>query len=115
MSKKQAAGRRSHEDIDDRVRIAIKRLREKLGLTQKELAQRAEISQAYVSLTERGRLTQTGRRSAGISLKALQKIAQALGMARLSDLIRFAENVPDVDTVIAEAKQVFTIDDDVDG
>lgn len=56
---------------------AVKRLRERQGMTQEKLAERADIHTSYIGQIERGHRYP--------SLKALFKIADALG-TRLSDL-----------------------------
>lgn len=52
--------------------LAVRALRHRQGLTQAELATRAEVSQAAVSRVERGRARE-------ITLRTLDRIAEALG------------------------------------
>ncbi len=53
-----------------------------------EIAEAADIDQSMVSLIE------SGKRGKRINLNALQAIATTLKQERLSDLIRFAEDIP---------------------
>lgn len=57
-------------DINSEVGFNIRRIREKRGLSQEELAALAGLHRAYVGQIERG--------EKNIGLKNLQKIAQAL-------------------------------------
>lgn len=57
----------------------VKRLREKLGLTQEELAEKSGFSQQYLSDLERGRRNPT--------IVSVYELAQALGVGHL-DLLR---------------------------
>jgi XRE family transcriptional regulator, regulator of sulfur utilization len=50
----------------------VRALREKLGMTQEELAHRAHLHRNYVSLLERGHR--------GISLNTILEVAKALGV-----------------------------------
>jgi XRE family transcriptional regulator, regulator of sulfur utilization len=50
----------------------VKALRQKLGMTQEELAHRAHLHRNYVSLLERGHR--------GISLDTILEVAKALGV-----------------------------------
>jgi transcriptional regulator with XRE-family HTH domain len=59
-------------DNDMRVNEKIRQLREKLGITQKELAQKVGVDQTTISYYE------AGKRS--ITVDMLQKIADALGV-----------------------------------
>ena len=64
----------------------LKRLREKEGLSQEELAFQAELHRTYISQIERGIKSP--------SLRTIQQLATALGI-RASALIRRAEGHPD--------------------
>lgn len=88
-------------NMDLRLGKAIKGLRKYLRMTQSELAEHAQVSQSYISLTE------NGHRKVRPNLKMLQRIAYALGQRRLSDLIRFTEDMPDAESAIAKAKEYF--------
>lgn len=88
------AGHTGH-NLDNRVGLAIKRLREHHGLTQAELAGKVSVTQAAVSQLERGKRVN--------NFTTLELIAQALG-TRLSDLIRLAESVWSDETFIKDAK-----------
>jgi transcriptional regulator with XRE-family HTH domain len=59
-------------DIRRRVGLNVKRLRHESGLSQEELAHRAEVHQTYLSGVE------TGRRNP--SIVVLQRIAVALNV-----------------------------------
>ena len=84
-------------DLDLRVGLAVRRLRQVRQMTQSDLAQSAGISQASVSMTE------NGLRNTRFNLVTLQKMAYALGENRLSDLIRFAEDVPTTSEILVDA------------
>jgi len=84
-----------HRDLGLRVGVAVRRYRERAGLTQKDLARKALVTQAEVSLIESGDRC---------SLRTLDEVSRALN-TRLSDIIRFAEDVPDAATVVAEARR----------
>lgn len=62
--------------------LAVRRLREKKGLTQEEFADRAEIDRTYASGIERGRRNP--------SLKAIGRIADGLDVS-LAHLFREVE------------------------
>jgi len=78
-----------------RIGVAIRRYRELGGLTQAALAAKAGVSQAEVSLIERGERS---------SLTTLDRVSLALG-TRLSDIVRAAEDVGDLASVVAEARE----------
>ncbi len=82
---------------DLRLDIVIRRLRQFLGMTQSQLAEKAQVSQAFISLVETGHRYRNGIR---VDLRKLQRVALALGYW-LSDLIAIAEGVPSVDITIA--------------
>jgi transcriptional regulator with XRE-family HTH domain len=58
----------------------LKRLRERRGLTQAQLAEQARLDRTYVIMLERGKKTNP-------SLGALDRIAEALGVTVI-DLLR---------------------------
>lgn len=64
--------------------LAVRRARNELGLTQQQLAERAELDRSYLSEVERGTRNPT--------LTVQVRLAGALGI-RLSDLIRQAEEM----------------------
>jgi len=66
-------------DINKRVGLNIRKLREKKGWTQEELAFEAGLHRAYIGQIERG--------EKNIGLVNLEKIAKALGI-RVSELIK---------------------------
>ncbi len=61
---------------------AIRQEREKVGLSQEEFAERAELHRTYISSIELGKVS--------VGIEVANSLAVALGM-RLSDLIRKAE------------------------
>jgi transcriptional regulator with XRE-family HTH domain len=68
------------------VRLRLRALREKSGLTQEDLAIKADLRQALVSNLETGK-------SQRIDLAALGKIAKALGV-KPGDLFEWARAEP---------------------
>jgi transcriptional regulator with XRE-family HTH domain len=66
-------------DLRKRVGLNVQRLRRKRGLSQEELADRADIHQTYLSGVE------TGKRNP--SLLVLERIGKALG-ADVEDLVK---------------------------
>ena len=94
--------------LDEALGLAVKRIREDQGMTQMSLAEKARVSQAWISLSERAGETKKNKRP---SLSILERIALALGLPSLSYLIKFAEQMTDtrktlidVDKFISEAK-----------
>jgi transcriptional regulator with XRE-family HTH domain len=65
-------------DVRERVGLNLQRLRREKGLSQEELADRAQIHQTYLSGVERGKRNPT--------ITVLQRIAQALN-ADIMDLL----------------------------
>jgi transcriptional regulator with XRE-family HTH domain len=65
-------------DVRERVGLNLQRLRREKGLSQEELADRAQIHQTYLSGVERGRRNPT--------IVVLQRIAEALD-ADITDLV----------------------------
>jgi transcriptional regulator with XRE-family HTH domain len=65
-------------DVRARVGVNLQRLRREKGLSQEELADRAQIHQTYLSGVERGRRNPT--------ITVLQRIAEALE-ADITDLV----------------------------
>ena len=61
---------------------AIRKEREKLGLSQEEFAERADVHRTYISSVELGKVS--------VGIEIAQALASALGM-RLSELVREAE------------------------
>lgn len=66
-------------DVRERIGLNTQQLRRERGLSQEELAHRAEIHQTYLSGVERG------KRNPSVSV--LQRIAVALG-ADIEDMVR---------------------------
>ena len=82
-------------DLGLRIGVAVRRYREQQGWTQAVLAERAQVAQAEISHIE------LGKRS---KLSTLDRVSVALGQ-RLSDLIRFAEDIGDKESVVREARE----------
>jgi len=85
-----------------RLGIVIKRLREYQGMTQRELACKAKVTQAYISLLEN---EQRYKENTRVNLPTLTLIANSFGLRRLSDLFRYAEGEYNIDSVIAEVEE----------
>ena len=68
----------------DAIAEAIIVLRRRLGLNQKEFAEKAQISTAHMSRIERGKVEAKRR--------TLERVAEALGLS-LADLLRFCEEL----------------------
>jgi transcriptional regulator with XRE-family HTH domain len=66
-------------DVRERVGLNLQKLRRERGLSQEELADRANIHQTYLSGVEGGKRNPT--------VTVLQRIAQALG-ADIDDLVK---------------------------
>ena len=66
-------------DVRERVGLNLQRLRREKGLSQEELADRADIHQTYLSGVERGKRNPT--------ITVLQRIAAALG-TDIEDLVK---------------------------
>jgi transcriptional regulator with XRE-family HTH domain len=66
-------------DVRERVGFNLQRLRREKGLSQEELADRAEVHQTYLSGVERGKRNPT--------ITVLQRIAEALG-ADIENLVQ---------------------------
>lgn len=73
--------------LDEAIGLALRRLRGHMGMSQVELAQSANVSQAWVSLIE------TGQRNKRPSLAILQRVALALEVTTLSEFIKCAEDM----------------------
>jgi transcriptional regulator with XRE-family HTH domain len=65
-------------DVRERVGLNLQKLRRERGLSQEELADRANIHQTYLSGVERGKRNPT--------ITVLHRIAEALG-ADIEDLV----------------------------
>ena len=74
-------------DLDKALGIAMKSRREGLGLSQSELAEKAKVSQSWISLVE------NAKRGKHPSLKVLRRISLALELVSLSSLINRVEAV----------------------
>jgi transcriptional regulator with XRE-family HTH domain len=66
----------------DAVGAAVRRLRQKRGLSQEAFADRCEVHRTFVSLLERGERLP--------ALDSLEKLARGLGM-HADELVRMAE------------------------
>ena len=87
--------------LDEALGLAVKRLRQQKKLTQKELAANARTTQGWISLVENGQRTKRP------SLSTLSRVAISLGLSALSELIRFAEKIADVDNNKREIENYF--------
>jgi len=85
---------RSDYDLGQRIGIILGRSRRIHGLTQQQLAVKLGITQAEVSLIERG-----GR----LRLATLQKVSLALGLS-LGETILYAERFGDATAVLTETR-----------
>jgi transcriptional regulator with XRE-family HTH domain len=73
---------RKKPDIRERFGFAVKVRREALGLTQEDLADRAQIHRTYLSDIERG--------TRNLSLVNIEQMAEALSVS-MSELFRLVE------------------------
>jgi transcriptional regulator with XRE-family HTH domain len=71
-------------EMAEAVGLALRKIRTQRGVSQEELAHRADLDRTYVSGIERGRRNPT--------VESLVSIAEALGL-RLSRLITVAEQI----------------------
>jgi transcriptional regulator with XRE-family HTH domain len=85
---------RSEYDLGQRLGIILASLRRLQGLTQKELAAKAGVTQAEISLIEKG-----GR----LRLRTLQKVSRALGRS-LGETITYAEGFRDIPAVLGATR-----------
>ena len=85
---------RSDYDLGQRIGIILGRSRRIHRLTQQQLAAKAGITQAEISLVERG-----GR----LRLATLQKVSLALGLS-LGETILYAENFGEATAVLTETR-----------
>ncbi|SRR5260221_10626939 len=76
----------------------IKELRRQHGLTQRQLAQQANVDFSYLSKIENDKLEYTP------SIKALQELSQALGVDEL-ELMELANKVPSMFQPIVRDKE----------
>ena len=74
--------RRPRGDIRERFGDAVRARREGLGLTQEDLADRADLHRTYVSDIERG--------SRNVSLLNIERLAAALALS-ISELFQLVE------------------------
>ncbi|WP_264775287.1 helix-turn-helix domain-containing protein [Deinococcus aetherius] len=73
-------------DLSARLGSAVRRLRDQQGVSQEELADRAQLDRTFISMLERGKRRAT--------LESAQAIAAALGLS-FSELVREFEPSPD--------------------
>ena len=71
--------RKAGQDIRIRFGIAVRKRRSELGISQEELAGRAELHRTYIADIERG--------ARNVSLINIEKIARGLEIC-ISDLVR---------------------------
>jgi transcriptional regulator with XRE-family HTH domain len=69
--------RKAGQDIRVRFGVAVRKHRSELGISQEELAGRAELHRTYIADIERG--------ARNVSLVNIEKIAKGLGL-RIADL-----------------------------
>src|SRR4030066_2490768 len=74
----------------------VRTIRERLGITQEDLALKSGLTQGYINFLENGKR--------GYSEKSLEKIANALGI-QISGL--FEEKIKEEATVVAEQPLVY--------
>src|SRR3989339_1179956 len=74
----------------------VRMIRERLGITQEDLALKSGLTQGYINFLENGRR--------GYSEKSLEKIANALGI-QISGL--FEEKIKEEPTVVAEQPPLY--------
>lgn|GEM_PF-1171751 len=87
----------SKRDLNLRLGIAVRRLRQQAALSQTELARTAGITQPALSMIEGGKRT---------NLNTLEQVARALDR-KLCEMIWLAERPGDKKTVIREAREFF--------
>jgi transcriptional regulator with XRE-family HTH domain len=78
-----AMGKKSKPDIRERFGFAVKSRREELGLTQEDLAEKAQIHRTYLSDVERG--------TRNLSLVNIERLAAALSLS-MSKLFGLVES-----------------------
>ena len=74
-------GRRAGNDIRIRFGLAVRKRRLELGLSQEELAGRADLHRTYVADIEKG--------SRNVSLINIEKIVRALGLVIGEFMMRY--------------------------
>lgn len=79
------ARRKSRSEICVRFGFVVKTLREKLSLTQEDLAEKAGIHRTYLSDIERG--------SRNVALVNIQKLAESLSVS-LNELFKRVDQSP---------------------
>ncbi len=94
---------KSPPNLNLRLGITIKRLRQSCEMTQEQLSKKANVSQAFLSLMENGYRYGDNTR---VNLNTLQRIAIVLGCSSLSAFIRFAEDVPEPEELIADIEKL---------
>ena len=105
MGKKKKKVNKLLPDLNLRLGITIKRLRQGQRMTQEQLSEKAQVSQAFLSLMENGYRYGDNTR---VNLNTLQRIAIVLGQCNLSELIKFAEDVPKPEETITEIEKFIT-------
>src|SRR3990172_11980455 len=78
------------------VRSNLRMMRERLGITQEDLALKSGLTQGYINFLENGKR--------GYSERSLEKIANALGI-QISGL--FEEKIKEEPTVVAEQPPLY--------
>src|ERR1035437_5467603 len=89
-------------DINMRIGVLVRVLREEQGLTQKDLAEMVSLTPGSISHIE------TMTRGRQVKLDTLQNIARAVGLSSLSEMIARAEQVGIPSAVAKEAEAYLT-------
>lgn len=106
MEIKKLLAERDHSgvaiELDEALGLAVRRIRQYQKMTQIMLARKANVSQAWISLAERAGDTKKNKRP---SLEILKRVAHALGLNCLSDLIKLAEEMTNTSKTLREIEQ----------
>jgi transcriptional regulator with XRE-family HTH domain len=89
----------SPQDVSARVGVRVRLLRERLGLTQQDLAERAAIDPASLSRIERGRI--------GLHLSTVERLAYGLGLSPAALLAEEPVQAAEADALLAELVRVW--------
>jgi CheY-like chemotaxis protein/predicted XRE-type DNA-binding protein len=92
--------------IEKQLGISVKNWRNRLGLPQDALALRAGLQRSYISDVERG--------SRNVSLKSIEKLADALGISVLTLFSDVNSNAPAEALHADELAEILLVEDDAD-
>jgi CheY-like chemotaxis protein/predicted XRE-type DNA-binding protein len=92
--------------IEKRLGISVKNWRTRLGLPQDALALRAGLQRSYISDVERG--------SRNVSLKSIEKLADALGISVLTLFSDVSSKAPAEALQADELAEILLVEDDAD-